>query len=46
VTFAVADAEDIDAPAAAFLAVLSPVGVMFTADQERAARACSIRAGT
>jgi SAM-dependent methyltransferase len=38
VTFAVGDAEDIDAPDAAFDAVLSTVGVMFTADQERAAR--------
>jgi SAM-dependent methyltransferase len=38
IDFAVGDAEAIDAPDAAYDAVLSTVGVMFTADQERAAR--------
>jgi SAM-dependent methyltransferase len=38
VDFAVGDAEALDLPDGAFDAVLSTVGVMFTADQERAAR--------
>ena len=37
VDFAIGDAEDLAYPDAAFDAVLSTVGVMFTADQERAA---------
>lgn len=37
VTFAVGDAEDLASPDAAFDAVLSTIGVMFTPDQDRAA---------
>jgi ubiquinone/menaquinone biosynthesis C-methylase UbiE len=38
IDFLVGDAEDLAAPDASFDAVLSTVGVMFTTDQERAAR--------
>jgi ubiquinone/menaquinone biosynthesis C-methylase UbiE len=38
IDFTIGDAEDLEAPDASFDTVLSTVGVMFTADQERAAR--------